>query len=126
MSNKLKKVKNHGALLIGWDLSNGNEIVNLTIGKKDKRGNIEIINYFKGDNAIKLFDELTGLGRPIKNGVGIFSWDFSGGQGGKDKHVLISYTIDEEKKIEVKKVFVDNEAHDIYKKLMTKTKEMEE
>ncbi len=47
-----------GALLIGYSFdTDGNSVV--TVGKKEKRKDVEIINAFSGDKAKALFDVLT-------------------------------------------------------------------
>lgn len=47
-----------GALLIGYSFdTDGNSVV--TVGKKEKGKDVEIINAFSGDKAKALFDVLT-------------------------------------------------------------------
>ena len=47
------------SLIIGFDSSNGEDIVVLIVGRKKQGQNVDIINAFQGEEAIELYNYLT-------------------------------------------------------------------
>lgn len=51
-------VKTHGAFIVAWDFTHGEDKGVLIVGKQIK-GNVEVVNAFQGEEALELFKKLS-------------------------------------------------------------------
>ena len=58
MPLKLLSKRTHGSLLVGYDLSNGEDKCIILVGKKTEKSDAEVINTFEGKEAYELYQKL--------------------------------------------------------------------
>lgn len=49
----------HGAVIVSWDFSHGEDKAILLVGSKTPKADVEVINAFQGQEALDIYKKLT-------------------------------------------------------------------
>lgn len=57
------EMKTAGSFIVSFDFSRGNDVGLMIVGKKMPNNSIEIVNVFKDEEAMELYEKLKGDGK---------------------------------------------------------------